>query len=475
MINMNREQVKTLILTILVIMSIIFTQKIWFHSPIRILQSQASYLERETAKIVETRNQLMMPEKATLSLGGNYYTMLSADTENVWKESKKVLEEYFIKEPEIRHISQERYREVRRLKSVELEFGRNIPSILISSIFDTLDNKIITDIKTINKILIPAFNRGSIYIWEEEDIFYEVRLGEHNDSSVLLDFIDDFSTRSHEKYYPLFGDVNNDVVMPLRFTTPIPQVFVESQINANSDSDIINHAKGFFNENLDFVKTIKETSGATMFMYGYGEKGVRINNRGRLEYNEEIGSIASTNVVASLDTAIDFMMEKQQELPESAYLKEIQNINNKGYYFGFGYRIGGFPVAFNMNNMVHPIEVEVYGDKVRSYRSFIREDMNFSEVSGSDLMLLPQKIIEDHIQLLKEDYIADISEEEIPDEQEIIRRIEENISSVEIVYYDTLEENSRQLLTPSWRIVIGNKEYYFDSYEGKLLHSNPLK
>lgn len=477
MIIMNRERLKTLILSILVIMSILFTQRIWFYSPIRILQSQDSFREKEIAKAIEVRNQLIAPEKTILSFGGNYYTVTSSNTDKVWRQSKKVLEEYFSGEPIVKATTNERYREARKLKSIELKFGENIPSILISSTFNTLDNKIVRDIKEINKILIPAFNRGIIYIGGEEDHLYEVKLEEYEDNRLLLDFIDDFSRKSHEKYYPLFADVNNDIIMPLSYNTPVPQIFVESKINVNDDNNIIEHAKGFFNENLDFVKTIKETSGATIFMYGYGEKGVRINNRGRLEYNEEISSLSSSNVVASLDTAIDFMLKKQQKFPENLYLKEIKNIQkdeNKGYYFGFSYRVGGLPVEFHMNNMSHPIEIEVYGDNVSSYRSFIREAMKLQGVTDKSAVLLPQKIIEDHITLLKEEYIKDVEEEDLHD-KEMIRNIEENISSIQMIYYDSLEENRMQLLKPVWKIVIGNRQYYFNSYDGKLLHSGPLE
>jgi regulatory protein YycH of two-component signal transduction system YycFG len=175
---MNREQIKTLILTILVIMSIIFTQKIWFYSPMKLLQSDTSIQEKHLDKIAEIRNQVIMPKSIIVSFGNNYYTKIEEGIEEVWQESKPVLSNYFIEEPEIIPTTYEKYRENSRLKSIELEFGKNVPSVLVSSIFDTVDNKIVSNVKEIKKILITASNKGIIYIIGKDGniYFFYIRL-----------------------------------------------------------------------------------------------------------------------------------------------------------------------------------------------------------------------------------------------------------------------------------------------------------
>ncbi|AOY75332.1 two-component system activity regulator YycH [Clostridium formicaceticum] len=467
---MNREQTKTLILAMLIIMSIVFTQKIWFYSPIKILQSEASFKEQQTAKIIETRNQLIVPERAEVSFGNSYYTTISSDIEKIWEASKNILSQYFTEEVEVIPITLEKYKENSRLKSVELEFGKNIPSVLVASIFDTVDNKIVNGIKEIRKILIPSLNRGVIYIIGKDNNVFEVRTQAYQESRQLFNFLDELQSMNYIRYYPLFIDVENPTLMPLSYENPIPEIFVESQIDVTNETMITEKVKSFFDDNLDFVKTIKETSGAIVFMYGYGEKGVRINSRGRLEYSEEIGSISSSNVMTALDTAIEFILQQERDFPEGAYLKEIRQ-DNKGYYLGFGYRMNGLPVAFHSNNIVHPIEVEVYGNKVRYYRTFIRRKMNFPDAPIKGNVLLPQQIIEEHIDLLKNNYLKDNNIEEQRDDKEILSYIERNITKVEILYYDTVENNRNQLLEPAWRIKIAEREYYFNTYDGELLYS----
>ncbi|SDL13962.1 two-component system activity regulator YycH [Natronincola ferrireducens] len=466
---MNREKTKTLILAMLVIMSIIFTQKIWFYSPINLLQSKDSFKQKQLTEIIEIRNQIVAPQRAVISFGNSYYTVVYSDIDKVWRKTKGILDHYFSRESEVQPTTHEKYKEISRLKSIELEFGENIPSALIASVFDTMDNKIVSNIKEINKILIPTLNRGVIYIVGEEENIYEVRLEGYQEDKQLLTFVDQIQGSHYIKYYPLFIDVENYTVMPLSYQELTPQVFVKSEIDVNNEQAVMETAKTFFDENLDFVKTIRETSGAIVFMYGYGEKGVRINNRGRLEYSEDIGSIASTNVVAALDAAIDFVL-KHGGFPEGTYLKEIR-AQNKGYYFGFGYRIEGLPIVLNTSNMTHPIEIEVYGNKVKSYRTLIRAKMEFPNAFINNSMLLPQKIIEDNISLLKSDYLLDTKEKEIK-EEEVLSYIERNITRAEIVYYDTLKDTEKHLILPAWKIKINKRIYYFNGYDGKLLNSS---
>ena len=466
---MKRERVKTLILCILISMSIFFTQRIWFYSPARILESSAFNIEKQGAAIIEARDKVVMPQNIVLSFGGvsgnNYFTVMSSEINEAWNKTKVILDSYFKEESNVTPSTYEKYKEVTGLKSVEVIFGRDIPSVLVASLFDSLDNKIVGNIKEIKKIVIPANNRGSIFIQGKEG-FFEVKL-ENYENRDLIDYIDQFRQNQVIKYYPLFDHVGNSVIMPLNYDVYVPKIFSESALDVNREEEILEITKTFFNENFNFVKTIKETSGAVQFMYGYGEKGVRINNRGRLEYNEEIGSASSTEVLSAFDTGLKFILNNGK-LPEGAYLNEVKSIENgrnKGYFFGFGYRLEGFSVKNVGMDMSHPIEIEVYGNKVRSYRTFIRKAMNLPHIITMDVILLPHQIIENNIEMLKRDY-QQASRETIEITQEEILK---NIKAINMVYFDSVELTIFQRLVPAWKIELGNNVYYFDGYNGRLL------
>lgn len=480
---MDREKLKTLILSILVVMSILLTQQLWFPSPTKILKSEARGGKLHNLTVAENRKDIISPSSIIVSFGAgdrrkNHYTVLSSSLDFVWDQSKNILKDYFLGDPEITPVTYEKYVQSNILKSIELEFSDNIPTILVSSIFDSLENKVIRNIKEIKKILIPAFNRGVIYIVENNDSIYEVRLLEHDENSKLVSFIDELETVEYIKYHPILSLFNelesNYTPMPITYAVPTTQTFVESEIDIENDSMLIERSKKFFNENFDFVKTIKETSGAVVYIYGYGEKRVRINEKGALEYNGEIGNISSSNVIESLDAAIDFI-SKNGGFPEGTYLKEIKSIlkdQNSGYRFSFGYRIGGFPVESNSDKMENPIEIEVYGNKVKSYRILVRKVMDMQGISPEQTILYFPDIIDKNLEHLKLKYFNKENElsQEVDDEDEALE-ILKSVEEVRMVYFDTVEEGKGQLLRPSWKIKIKGDIYYFDSYTGDLINS----
>lgn len=479
---MNRERLKTLILSVLVIMSIVLIQQLWFPSPVNMLRMGIRTDKDSHMTIMERRKDVISPKTIVVSFGAgdrkkNYYTILSHDIDFVWGKSKNILKNYFLGDPEIAPVEYDTYAQASTLKSVELEFGDNIPAVLISSIFDSSDNKIIKNIKEIKKVLIPVFDQGIIYITGEKDDIYEVKLYSNEKNMDLIGFIDELENTEFIKYHPissLFDELDNShTIVPINYILDIEQIFAESEIDIKNETVLRERAKSFFSENFDFVKTIKETSGAVVYIYGYGEKRVRINNRGFLEYREEIGNISSTSILTSLDAAIGFIYENGG-FPEGTYLERIQattNGQNKGYRFSFGYHMSGFPLEFDRNKIEYPLEIEVYGNKVKTYHNLVRRAMNMQGVNSEQKILYFPNIIEKNIGYLESQYSDDKNQpmEKMSEEEKIVQVLGD-IEKVELVYFDTVERQRIQLLKPSWMVKIKNRIYYFDSYTGELIN-----
>lgn len=479
---MDRERLKTLILSFLVIMSVILTQQLWFPSPVNTLKIGAGTNKDSHMMVIEERKNVISPKTIIVSFGvgdrkKNYYTILSSDIDSIWNRSKAILKDYFLEDPEIAPVEHDAYAQAGILKSIELEFGDNMPTALISSIFDSSDNKITKNIKEIRKILIPAFNQGTIYIaGGKEDDTYEVRLHSYDTNTSLVGFVDELEGKEFTKYHPissLFDDTDeNYTIIPINYALTAKQIFVESEIDIKDETMLREYVKSFFGEGFDFVKTIKETSGAVVYIYGYGEKSVRINKEGILEYNEEIGSMSGTNVLVSLNAAVGFVCENGG-FPEGTYLKHVQAITdgqNKGYRFLFGYRMGGLPVEFDRNKIESPLKIEVYGNKVKTYHNLVRRAMNMQGVDSEQKILYFPGIIEKNIGHLGSLYSdsENQSKKEKHDEEKILQ-ILKDIEEVRLVYFDTVERQRIQLLRPGWRMKIKGYIYYFDGYTGELI------
>ena len=159
----------------------------------------------------------------------NYYTNLSSDIDFVWEQSKNILRDYFLKDPEITLVEHDVYIQANTLKSIELEFGDNIPASLISSIFDSSDNRIVKNIKEIKNILIPAFNQGVIYIIDgSQNETYEVRFHNYESNTTLISFIDELEENAeYIRYHPissLFDELEKSyTAVPINYTLTAKQ------------------------------------------------------------------------------------------------------------------------------------------------------------------------------------------------------------------------------------------------------------
>ncbi|HZX20919.1 MAG TPA: hypothetical protein VFF25_00870, partial [Clostridia bacterium] len=93
---MNRERSKTLILSVLVIMSVILIQQLWFPSPVNIFRTGTGANKDNHMTVIEGRKNVISPKTIVVSFGAgdrkkNYYTILSSNIDSTWNCCKTVL------------------------------------------------------------------------------------------------------------------------------------------------------------------------------------------------------------------------------------------------------------------------------------------------------------------------------------------------------------------------------------------------
>ncbi len=441
---MSREKIKTFILTILVVMTVLLTQKVWFQSPFQSISSDVIGLDSNALDLEQARNSFVSPIRVLMGFGGGrslnrFYSVLSFnDIKSAWLLSKNVLEPFFAGDPYIELVSSDTYYENMANRFIELEFGDNISSVLVSSVFNKSDSKIIRNIREIKKIMIPANNTGIIYIIGKDSNCFRIVLDNYSNEE-LISYINAYEAGDFVKYNAVFYYVGNyHVVMPLSINIPMSQIYVESEIDITNDAQLAEKSRSFF-RNIDFIKTIKETTGTVVYLYGYGEKSLRINNRGRLEYREEFDPVPSTNVKKALDTALIYM-HQQGDMADNLFLREIKEIEykgRKGFSFGFGYHLEGYPVYFNSSGMSNAIEIEVVGNQIRGYRTFLREKMNIPAVTKLEPIILPHNLIE----MIIENYLAE--SDGLVDRESVRTDVLKSISEVQLVYFDSINQDKQ--------------------------------
>lgn len=480
---MNKEKLKSLLLVFLIMTSVMLTQRVWFRSPLELLQTEASYFEVSETLLAETKESVLRPERLVLGFGGgvnnSHHTHLDhLNMKPYWDHSKAVLSTYFNQDPEIQVVSYEDYLQGFSGRNMELYFGEGVPSVFFAALVGSMDNVVTQNLQMIQKILIPVRSPDSIYMVDEEGIYYQLSLEEDaidENWPDLLSLLDRKQPGSYVKYYPLFSYVGNDVLLPLSYEENLPRIFVESEVDTSHENRLHQRVRTFFDENFDFVKIIRETTGSHIYMYGYGQQEVRVSKQGRIEYTAETGNESGTNINRAFKTALEFVL-RNHGFPEGAYLKNVTPIEqdgNRGFSFAFGYSMQGVSVEQKRMASTNPIEIHVYGDLVKRYQSMTRQAMGMPEVRPEEGIISPHRLIENHFNMLLEDLRQSTSgdqEEREEDEvvleelegDELLRRIED----IRLIYLDREEVHRRQMLIPAWRIQIDEKIYYFDAHEG---------
>src|SRR5690606_35723586 len=89
--------------------------------------------------------------------------------------------------------------------------------------------------------------------------------------------------------------------------------------------------------------------------------------------------------------------------------EEIKVDDSVGYNLTFKYRVRGLPVILGNEEVVDFIEIEVFNNHIRSYKHFIRKDMNkvVNSIQEGKKMLHSFDIIDMNYDFLVEEYLKE--------------------------------------------------------------------
>ncbi|WP_129596312.1 hypothetical protein [Anaerophilus nitritogenes] len=483
--NFNREKFKTILLIMLFTLSIALNQQLW--EKISLDKITPSVKDTEMIKMDNDTNNIsniLSPQSFIINFGGGLHTILHSDSYNIWNEVVEIFRKsYSLENVSIDKIDKETWMDLQKFRSIEVKLGYNMQTGLLSKIIQQKKLGKYEKIEGFDKILISLMDESSIYVADEKSNHYYVI----NGASKVKNFeklIQNIEHGNYEVYYALadiYGIENNNL-MPIEGNEDIHNIEVVKEIDPLSEGQVEAFARTFFGENLDFVRKIRETNGSVIYMYGYGQKALKIDHKGRLQYVEKIDEgKASKNIKIdeATEMAISFVLEHGNMEGINGYLKAIKPFeeeNQKGYIFSFGYGLNNLPVYCNYNGKIidTPIEVKVLGEQVISYTRFIKREkvaIKLLENQEQNYILSSLQIIDMNFPMIQKDYAKtneEVSQESITD------KVLESVQSIEIGYYDDpirLPDNELSLI---WVIKIDKIVYYFDAATGKLLWRSSL-
>ncbi len=392
-----REKIKTSILSILVIISIILTTQIWFNVSIEgiFIMPKKSQTPSDVFITEYDKINLLKPNRIVVNLGETgmhtiLFNKVEGNTDNAFgdasvyerilDETESVLKKYMNRDAveTIEKHTMKKLDTLRNERNIELIFENHLDSEIVSSILD-IPQEMFQDIKLIDSVIISSVD-NKLYINDiENNSIYEYEFKKFETAfpriiNLTENLQNPYGVFLNEAYPELYSP---KVVIPISMNSyKMPILSAKKETDTQDTAGSIEHiVSKFFDFNT--VRSITDKNGTTIYTDGQG-KSVRIEKSGVIEYikyDTEVnaGRIISKSQAVKIGT--DFI-NQHLGFPEGTYIASIQesfqNGKHIGYNIGFKYSFLKTPIILNSDMENNPIEIKIVGDEVKSYKRFVR-------------------------------------------------------------------------------------------------------
>jgi hypothetical protein len=443
--------------------------------------------QEENIPLPETR-QLISPNEIMVNFGSDTHTVIARENYSYWDDFALTVNGFISAEKlQVNEITKSQFEEAMNFRSICVKFDYDLPlkETLSQLKLPSFDANISVDMFT--WIAYSNAIEDSIMIYDGKNQKY-YRLISDFDLSPLRDMIGKIENNAYDPYFPMrtFLGIDNPTLMPISVKTEMEEISFSKELNYFETDKIINFAQTFFGEGFDFVRTITESSGTTIFMYGYGQKILIISKDGTIEYKEELedSDYNTLNYFDSFNSAVSFIgahgsWESLNGTKLVPFLKDVETITldgKAGYRFTFGMMIHNRPLYLNGRKEL--LSVDLIGNRVVNYK---RQMLDISKNTLDSMAAANWKQTIDPINILT-DYHMEIKTVLnaagiiVPGtkETELFENTSILIDEIKMGYVKIDEKDGMQTgkIYPAWIFRIGDISIYFDIFTGKQL-GNP--
>lgn len=383
MIILNRERFKSISLLFLVILSFIFTTRIWFNTSIEgifIMSGNKSIKPDFNAEY--DKSDLLKPHKLIVSFGERS-TLLYDDEVNseaynrIFKETKRIIRTAIltnIKE-NVKKLPLEELSHIRDARGVSFIF--NMP-LDIEAVYKLMNISIDADtgIKSIDEIIV-AQNLNRVYMHDTaQNILYEFKTdGIQNNLDFMISNLEKHPTVSSlylDRFQPELYSKN--AIVPTKIGIEgLPVLSGEKELTVREE--IPESIANLFNDEISSLSIIKNMDG-TLVYTDRDNRVVKLYTNGMLEYvNYDLTSAANStiDVRSAIDISTEFV-SKHFGFPENSYISDIiKTMRGDKYIIRYKYTYEGLPIVLASGLSSDTIEVEIVGDEVKRYKRLIRK------------------------------------------------------------------------------------------------------
>lgn len=488
------EKIKSGMLAILFALCLILAGQLLLDLKGSSSESASAIAAKEKTIDYET---LLYPQSCSVGFGGGLYKgFFSTETkQNLWQESRKYIKNY-VEYLEIERISQEDWdaavkskgarfvmpfsMSVQQLQDMLLEKQNSSGSS--NMIFDT----IIVPVNADTYIYLGLSMKGEYYRLEgvKRDTYLDTLLTETKSEVNLYDTktIEELYAPSKKLAVPGEPFMINQVFFPADQVESIPFVRIKDEIILSelSEMELKNYVSKAFNNRYDFLKRIEDIDGSVVYLYGYGDRALKIGTDGVIRYKnlyEKVPNVSAVSFREGLAVAVE-ALQNYGEMPKGFYLSEYRESRdaqgNNLKHYGFSYEMENLPIFLGSDNKGQSMTVEITENQVtnveRKLSSYVTT-FSIGEIWDEPMNVLA--LVELNYDILSENFVKTDYEPNpnpIPGEEKDVNlafEVLQNIRAVELVYY--LNVNQSESLVPAWHIVVGSHQYIINIYSGEIL------
>src|SRR6056297_262526 len=477
---MGREKMKTVFLAMLFVLSVLLTHKLWIIIPSGEMFS--SEVDEAVEDELNIYAEILSPQSYIYNFGGGYHTIFFTDPNGTWNEVSDMVDAFIKEDFTYETLSREQWQEVNEYKSVKLQFSFPVPLELFYSGYKEWN--LGEGMDAVDSLVIPATEKNILYVADKSKGIHLKLKGANTDGDVASK-IEEVRSIPHTDYFKTedIVGIDSDILLPINFDEEVPAVDMTAEIEVSDKTQITAMAGRIFGENFDFIKKIEENDGSVMYVSSYGERVLRIQSDGLLEYTEKLEKQTQALAPESLESLNRdvYFVSNNGGWPAGSYLSDslqIEKSGMNGYRFLFNYKINGYPVLEEAGEGSGAISVDVYGNSVTYYkRRVFRERMNISEsdLLPSGTVLVPQKAIDRNFREMAAAYIVDkgLDISQISMDQ-LFFDLLSSIDNIQMAYYLD-EKEGKEVLIPVWRIAAEKRVYYFNVRNGYIVYRNKIE
>ncbi len=462
---MNRERIKSLILTGLVLMSIMLTIQLWLDVPIGRIASVSELPERQDSKKNYNLSDFVLPRWITVNFGGQSHTMLLRNSGG-YKYYREILRasidifKHFAEDGQqgvLKQAGIEEWTIAKSAKSVELNFERPLSAALVQKAFFPEAGLDLSLLNSIKSLVVTVGTEASILIKDDvQGQIYKILLPHSGDRLIkLIDELEEIDPVKYWTFQEIGFSENSSVYLPLEMRSiNLPIGIAEQEIDASEEQTILMYASSFFKD-MSIVRKITETSGSVIFTDG--SSALKVYTNGYVEYliyNVSTSDIQLNDIGEALNAALNYI-DNHGGIPEQLILREVETVSDnqrRGFLFRFNYCSDGLPFVYAGSQDFSPIEVSVINNSVVGYKRLVHHIKRFTIVK--ETLLNPIEAL--NVMLMKDSSNEAQSWSDIQD--------------MYLGYFIDAVNGKDYQAIPVWYIKKSHTMYIIDAYKGIILN-----